>query len=146
MFYYSGQCNSSAENLQQIQENFVKALNSSAYKAVCVGNQNCRAEYVSISCGDVSGGRKRSVEYAYVIQLDILVPFKRVAGQDDSQIFTETQSLLYDIADVIADETETGHFDFDGLTVQIDSFAPGGQVQYSCPKGTATQTSASCGN
>jgi len=145
LFYYSGQCNSSAENLKQIQENFVKALNNSVYKAACLGNPNCRAEYVSISCGEVSGRRKRSIEYAYVIQLEIWVPFKRVVGQDDSQLFTETKSLLYDIADVIADETVTGHFDLDGLTVRSDSFA-GGQVQYSCPRGTATQSSASCGN
>lgn len=152
LYYYTSECNSSAESLLEIQVKFIHALNSSAFQSYCTGKSACRAEFVDVTCGDVTGRRKRSIEarvkrqaeQAYIINVEFILPFERKDGQSDTDIFTNAENVLYGIADVLAEEVNNGLFEIDGLTLSRDSFAYD-NVQYSCPKGTLTKSAASCG-
>ncbi|XP_060576876.1 sushi, von Willebrand factor type A, EGF and pentraxin domain-containing protein 1-like [Ruditapes philippinarum] len=60
-YYYTGHCNSSAENMRQIKVNFVQALNTSMFSEACRGVPGCRAENVNVTCGPISGRHRRDV-------------------------------------------------------------------------------------
>lgn len=152
-YYYTGKCNSSEENLQEIQNNFVQALNSSKFYEECRGVPECKAEFVSVSCGPTSSRKrrdshvyKRSTGDAYIINFELLLPFEEVEGKTADDVFTEKENMLYQMSDVIQTEVDAGHFDIPDLIVDSDSFAVS-YVQYKCGEGMMPrQESASCGN
>lgn len=152
-YYYTDACNSSKENLQQIQNNFVEALNRSAYHEECVGVPDCHARFVSVFCGSVTSRKRREIhinkrsateEFVYVVIMEMVLPFQEDALKSNDEIFAANEEVLNKMADVIQQEVYSGGFDIDGLTLKSDSFAIGG-AQYQCEKGLLPRPeTASC--
>lgn len=156
-FYYTGTCNSSAQNLDEIRDQFVQALNSSHYQEECVGVPECQAKFVDVTCGPITSRRKRDIHshinrrstlmFAYKLQFDLILPYIAVAGKSPDHIFSENEDQLYKMSDVIQEEVDSGHFDLDAsdLHVESDSYGPGTPAMQ-CPIGTiARRESATCG-
>ena len=154
-FYYTGACNSSKENMQEIGENFVRALNSSLYSAACIGVPECDAKYVNITCGPTTSRRKRHDhsaivkrqvdKYAYKVQFELSVPFQPANGQSDTERFIELEDIMFNMLDIIQDKTKSGHFDIAGYHTDENSVRPG-VAEYACPPGTVSaKRKASCG-
>ena len=155
IYYYTGVCNSSKENLRQIQTNFIKALNSSQFSSVCTDEPFCTAEFVNVTCGATSR-RKRDIEsthniqqrstlpFAYKVSIEITVPLSSSPGQSASLTFAMKASLLSQMAYVIEQEIRTQHFDlhFADMHIQDDSFRQG-LIEYKCPKGMKSKTASS---
>lgn len=157
-YYFTGKCNSSAENVNQIKENFVKALSSSKFQEECVDVPECQAKYVDVTCGPVTSRRKRDLthhlnrrsasKFAYIVQFELTLPYKAETGKSPDEIFAENEDLLYKMSNIIQQETDSGHFDLHigDLQVESDSFGPGAPAMQ-CPSGTTPKTeTASCGN
>ena len=156
IFYYSDKCNSSKANIQQIQSNFIKALNSSQFSSVCVGEPFCSAEFVNVTCGPTARRRRevafyerlrRSAHrYAYKVTFDVSVPISSNTSQSKSMVFAMKANLLTQMTMVIDQEIRSGHFDLPvaGLQIESDSFNQG-LIEYKCPKGLrAKMASESC--
>ncbi|XP_052777955.1 sushi, von Willebrand factor type A, EGF and pentraxin domain-containing protein 1-like [Mya arenaria] len=163
-FYYSNNCIDSEEARQEIKENFTAALNTSLYRAVCVNVPECDAKYVNVTCGPTSTRRKRNDhaivkknvkhaydiakrqtnEDAYVVGFEISIPFDKASGQSDEERFVEIEDVMYKIHGVFEGESDSGHFDIEGLTT--DEFSLGvGIGEYECPTGMrSTAMAASC--
>ena len=155
VYYYTGQCNSSKTNIHQIQTNFIKALNSSAFNAVCVGEPFCKAEFVNVSCGPITTRRRRDISqhhlhvrsadpFAYIVQFELILALDASAVQSD---FAVQAGKLQKMAGIIQTEMDSGHFDIhlSDLHTEYDSFGPG-VPSFRCPEGTKTRmTTRSCG-
>ncbi|XP_052801058.1 uncharacterized protein LOC128231848 isoform X3 [Mya arenaria] len=149
-YYYTDKCNSSDTNLLEIQENFVKALNSSKFFEYCRNDPNCQAKFVDISCGPTTSRRKRDIQprsdanLAYIVNFEFELPFNVPAGKSESEAFEEIEKLLFQMADVVQDAVDNGEFDMPGLRVKSDSFALG-NAQLKCAIGmVGRQTTGSC--
>ncbi|XP_060568379.1 uncharacterized protein LOC132726983 [Ruditapes philippinarum] len=155
-YYFTGQCNSSTQNLNQIKENFVQALNSSKFPEECVGIPACQAKFVDVTCGPVSSRRKRDSnshvyrrsvsKLAYTLRFEFILPYKPVTGKSADDIIAENEDRLYKMSDVIQKEVDSGHFDLHvgDLHVESDSYGPGVPSMV-CPPGTIPRKeSASC--
>ena len=154
-YYYTEACNSSKENMQEISENFVLALNSSQYNAACIGVPECDARYVNITCGSTTSRRKRHedaaivkrqvVKYAYKVQFELSVPFQPANGQSDTERFIELEDIMFNMLNVIKNETQSGHFDIAGYHTDENSVRSRAS-EYACPHGTVSiHQKASCG-
>jgi hypothetical protein len=156
-YYYTGKCNSSTENLYQIKENFVQALNTSKFSEYCVDIPACQARFVDVTCGPVSSRRKRDInfhvyrrsvpKFAYRLRFEFILPYKLETGKSADDIFAENEDRLYKMSDVIQKEVDSGHFDLhvDDLHIESDSYGPGVPSMI-CPSGTfPRKESASCG-
>lgn len=157
VYYYTGKCNSSKSNLHQIQENFIKALNSSAFNAACIGEPFCRAEFVNVTCGPVTTRRKRdtsqhhletrsSNKFAYIVQFELLLSLDKT-NQTIGQLFQQKANKLQSMVNEIQTEMDNGHFDIhlSDMHLESDSFGPG-FPSYKCPVGMKTRMSTgSCG-
>ena len=155
VYYYTGECNSSEANLLEIKNNFIDALNSSNYNAVCIGERFCRADFVNVTCGPTQSRRRRDTNqhniltrsaytFAYVVQFELLVPLNDSDTQSD---FPVKAMLLQEMVNEIQTEMDSGHFDINpgDMHIEDDSFGPG-IPSYKCPKGTkARLTTGSCG-
>lgn len=155
LYYYSGECNNSNDTLLEIQNKFIKLLNQSAFKTACINYIGCSAENVEVSCGPVLKRRKRLsdadtaenqtvLDYAYTVKLYFTVPFVRQEGISDEALFTEADTILNDMADILDFEIKAGNFSISGLDLSTPSFVVG-FTDYVCPPGTLTKSSASCG-
>ncbi|XP_060578614.1 sushi, von Willebrand factor type A, EGF and pentraxin domain-containing protein 1-like isoform X2 [Ruditapes philippinarum] len=155
-YYYTGNCNSSTENLYQIKENFVQALNTSNFWEYCVDISACQARFVDVTCGPVSSRRKRDInfrgyrrsvpKFAYRLRFEFILPYKLETGKSADDIFAENEDRLYKMSDVIQKEVDSGHFDLhvDDLYIERDSYGPGVPSMI-CPSGTfPRKESASC--
>ncbi|XP_053382454.1 uncharacterized protein LOC123540032 [Mercenaria mercenaria] len=155
-YYYTGNCNSSTQNMNQIKENFVQALNSSKFPEECVGVPECQAKFVDVTCGPITSRRKRDLnsnvyrrsvsKLAYTLRFEFILPYKPVAGKSPEDIFAENEDRLYKMSDVIQKEVDAGHFDLHvgDLRVESDSYGPGNPSML-CPSGTIPRKeSASC--
>ena len=157
VYYYTGACNSSRANLQQIKNNFIRALNSSQYASVCVNEPFCTADYVNVTCGSTSR-RKRDTQhhdilrrstrpFAYKVVIDLTVSLTSSSASSSGMVFALKANILSQMAMKIEEELQKGHFGMPGLDMHIesDSFYQG-LVEYKCPKGMQTRmTSGSCG-
>ena len=157
VYYYTGKCNSSQSNLHEIQTNFIKALNASAFNSVCLGEPFCKAEFVNITCGSVTTRRKRDANwhhlrvrssdpYAYIIQFELLLSMDQ-RNQTISSQFVHKADTLQQMSIVIQNEMDSGHFDIHlgDLHLESDSFGPG-VPSFKCPKGMVTRMkTGSCG-
>ena len=156
-YYYTGRCNSSTQNLNQIKENFVKALNSSKFQEECFGIPECQAKFVDVTCGKTSFRRKRDLtsriyrrsvaKFAYKLQFEFILPYMQVAGKTTDDVFVENEDMLYKMSDVIQLEVDSGHFDLHigDLHVESDSYGPGFPSMV-CPPGRfPRKETASCG-
>ena len=156
-YYFTGKCNSSTQNLNQIKEHFVQALNSSKFHGECIGILECQAKFVDVTCGSISSRRKRDLnshiyrrsvsKFAYKLQFEFILPYKQVAGKTADDFFAENKHRLNKMSDVIQQEVDSGHFDLNvgDLHVESDSYGPGNPSMV-CPPGTiARKESASCG-
>lgn len=151
-YYYANECNSSKQNLLEIQQNFVEALNRSYFNKECVRVEECQAQFVSISCGPTTSGRRRReivrrsvTELAYRIKFEIVVPFTILPGQSPDDVFAINDQVLNSIADRIQSEVVNGQFDIPDLTTTANSFVRG-YVQYKCDAGMLPRhETASCG-
>ena len=141
--------------MQEIGENFVRALNSSMYNAACIGVPECDAKYVNITCGPTTSRRKRHDDgaivkrqvdkYAYKIQFELSVPFQPANGQRDIDHFIELENIMFNMLDVIKDKTKSGHFHMAGFHTDENSVRSG-VSEYACPPGTVSKKlNASCG-
>ncbi|WAQ94734.1 TSP2-like protein [Mya arenaria] len=106
-YYYTDRCNKSDTNLLKIQENFVKALNSSKFPEFCRHNPYCQAKFVDVTCGPATSRRKRDIHprsaanLAYIINFEFELPFNVPSGTSESDAFEDTEKLLYQMADVM---------------------------------------------
>ncbi|KAH3752981.1 hypothetical protein DPMN_187608 [Dreissena polymorpha] len=153
-FYYTNACNSSEENLLQIRNNFIKALNSSAYRDFCSDGTNCDARFVQLTCGPVSTQRtkrksKRAVrassDLAYKVEFVLDTLFEVKEGQTDVSRYQELEAMLYNMVEQLSSDVENGLFDIQGLAVDSRSLYVG-FVEFGCPKGSRSKsTTPSCG-
>lgn len=155
-FYYTGRCNSSVENLKQIQENFVQALNASVFHEECRDVPECQAKFVDVTCGPVSR-RKRDAEdvivrrsptsMAYKLRVEFLIPFKKVPGKTTDDIFYENEVILNRMSQAVQKEVNAGRFNLNinGLLVTSVSYEQG-SARLLCPNGTlAKWDTGTCG-
>ena len=154
IYYYTGVCNSSKENLRQIQTNFIKALNSSQFSSVCVDEPFCTAEFVNVTCGPTSR-RKRDVQrhhfqrrstwqYAYKVTMELIVPLTSKPGQSASITFAMKANLLSQMALVIEQEIRSSHFDMHVTNMHLaDNSFSQGLIEYKCPKGMRSKVASS---
>ena len=154
-YYYTGACNSSQKNLDQIRHNFIQALSSSLYKAVCNNDPACKAEYVSVTCGpttrrrrDITNKERRSTHpFVYTVAVDITVPLTVPAGQPLSAALATKANLLIAIGYKMQEEIRSGHFDLGlpDMQIRADDFYQG-MVEFKCPNGMVSRMStSSCG-
>ena len=157
IYYYTGVCNSSTANFRQIQNNFIQALNSSMYNAVCINEPFCKAEFVNVTCGPTTTRRKRddyhgifrrsAYHYMYTVILDLTVPIPVQSGLSASTTFAMKASLLTQMAMKIEEEMRSGHYNLPlaDMHLESDSFYQD-MVEYKCPKGMKSRIgSNSCG-
>ncbi|KAH3713155.1 hypothetical protein DPMN_072941 [Dreissena polymorpha] len=148
-YYYTDKCNSSTENIFEIQHNFINALNTSKYLEFCTSNPDCQAQFVSISCGptsrkkrDTNVYRRATLQFAYIVDFEISLAYHSLPNETDNQAMDRISSMLDNIAESIHIATSNGAFDIAGLVVEADSFASG-IPSVKCPPGTIARSAMS---
>lgn len=146
LYYYSGDCPDDAAN-KQIRENFIKMLKANPlFKEECGGTvPDCRAEFVSVKCGAISG-RKRDANVNVKVEFNVILPY-RENGQNTSVVVKSYETAFDRIKDAIDKAVQSKSLDVGvpGLELQDDSYAPGFPNFY-CGKGmTPNYDTASCG-
>ena len=155
MYYYTDKCNSSEANLLMIKNNFIEALNSSLFNAVCIDEPFCRAEFVNVTCGPTQSRRRRdnhqhyllkrsAYSNVYVLEFELLLPLDENNIETDFQLKSE---VFQDMVTALQNEMDNGHFDIQpgNMHIESDSFGPG-FPEYKCPQGTKPRWSTgSCG-
>ena len=158
VYYYTRKCNSSKANLNEIQTNFIKALNSSNFNALCIGEPLCKAENVNVTCGPITTRRKRdtyqhkliprsALSFAYVVQFELLLSLE-ATNQSANQHFATRADKLDKMMGIIQTEVDKGHFQIhpNDMHLEYDSLGYG-TPSYKCPLGMKTRLSTgSCGN
>ncbi|XP_052226025.1 sushi, von Willebrand factor type A, EGF and pentraxin domain-containing protein 1-like isoform X2 [Dreissena polymorpha] len=140
-YYYTDKCNSSAENLLEIQENFVMALSASRFLEYCRNNPDCQAKYVRVSCGPTSSRRKRDIHrnprperFAYIVEFEIILPLNIVDDETKQEAIARTEEKLSGVSRNIRRAAMDGLFDIPGLRVENDSVEVGLPI-IQCPNG-----------
>ncbi|XP_048259787.1 sushi, von Willebrand factor type A, EGF and pentraxin domain-containing protein 1-like [Haliotis rufescens] len=145
LYYYSGDCPDDAAN-KQIRENFIKMLKANPlFKEECGGTvPDCRAEFVSVKCGAISG-RKRDANVNVKVEFNVILPY-RENGQNTSVVVKSYETAFDRIKGAIDKAVQSKSLDVGvpGLELQDDSYAPGIPNFY-CGKGmTSSYGTASC--
>ncbi|XP_078656597.1 sushi, von Willebrand factor type A, EGF and pentraxin domain-containing protein 1-like isoform X2 [Branchiostoma floridae x Branchiostoma belcheri] len=150
LYYYSGSCGDLG-SLQEIRENFVKALNSSAYSELCLKFTECTATNVNVTCGPVTRrarGLQAAAKYRIRIgfHLQITPADESLLTQRDMHKLEETLDMM---AATVEDEMREGRFNLDSvgdmaLDLDVDSVYFD-HPEIECPYGTvARYSSHSC--
>lgn len=151
-YYYTDKCNSSSENLLEIQENFVRALNTSKFFEYCRNNPDCQARYVKVSCGQTSSRMKRDTRVyprperlAYIVEFEIILPLNIVNDETKQEAIARAEEMLRGVSRNMKKAAIDGVFDIPGLRVEEDSFAAG-LPTIQCPTGMEPRTTENtCG-
>ena len=155
VYYYTDECNSSEANLLEIKNNFIEALNSSLFNAVCIDEPFCRAEFVNVTCWPTQSRRRRYNHQHYLLKRSTYsnvyaLEFELLVLLDGNNIETDSQlksAVLQEMVAVIQKEMDIGHFDIQPgiMHIESNSFGPG-FPEYKCPQGTKPRWSTgSCG-
>ncbi|XP_019645335.1 PREDICTED: sushi, von Willebrand factor type A, EGF and pentraxin domain-containing protein 1-like [Branchiostoma belcheri] len=150
LYYYSGSCGDLG-SLQEIRENFIKALNISAYSELCLKFTECTATNVNVTCGPVTR-RARGVQAAakYRVRigfhLQITPSDESLLTQQDMYKLEETLDMM---ATTVEDEMREGRFNLDSvgdMALDLDVYSVYfDHPEMECPYGTvARYSSHSC--
>ncbi|XP_062607291.1 uncharacterized protein LOC134269086, partial [Saccostrea cucullata] len=161
-YYFAGDCND-PETLAQIKEKFInvmKQLEIGGWAGVCPNSTECNVNNTDVTCGPVSGKRKRSADETgynwYNVPsgryrrstFKISVSFSVKTSWQNFISSVDTYNLMgmiqQSIFDIIKGLAVNGSFNVSGMDPDINSFSSG-LSEPECPEGTAIkQSTMSC--
>lgn len=157
-FYYTGDCNDPTV-LEEIKNNFInqmQRLESQGWNGVCPSQIDCNVNNTEVTCGPVSGKKKRDVNSVlehvfhkrstHEIRVEVKLTTTwynfNSTGSSTFYFLEEVQKKVFDVMKLSA---TAGNLTVRGLSPDINSFVLG-YSDPDCPKGTFVRWSTlSCG-
>lgn len=157
-FYYTGDCNDPTV-LVEIKNNFIKQmqrLESQGWNGVCPSQIDCNVNNTEVTCGPVSGKKKRDINYVmeHVMSKrsthEIRVEVKLATTWYDfnstgGSTFYFLEEVQKKVFEVMKSSATAGNLTVSGLSPDISSFALG-YSDPDCPVGNIIRWSTlTCG-
>ena len=154
-FYYTGDCNNVSVQ-EAIKQNFVNEMqklenSGPGYAGVCPDQATCNVGAVDVTCGPVSGRRKRREITRHARSTHEIIVMCRIyinttdTSKTPAATFWENEDILIDIFNLIKQLGQNGTLDAAGLSPDVSSFA-NGYSEVTCPEGTTIRMSSlTCG-
>ncbi|KAK7477575.1 hypothetical protein BaRGS_00031180, partial [Batillaria attramentaria] len=138
VFYYAGNCDTSLDELRQ---NFIDRINNSTWKDACINVPLCTAENVEVTCGAITGRRKkRSTDNNVYVQFDFDIKMSYVEGsKTKEEAYQEYMAMAATVQSKLTADANAGHFNFLGL--ETNEYSVGyPSLRADCPPGTYFET------
>uniref|UniRef100_K1QIC0 Sushi, von Willebrand factor type A, EGF and pentraxin domain-containing protein 1 n=1 Tax=Magallana gigas TaxID=29159 RepID=K1QIC0_MAGGI len=153
-FYYTGDCNDPTV-LVEIKSNFInqmQLLESQGWNGVCPSQIDCNVNNTEVTCGPVSGKKKRDINYVmeHVMSKrsthEIRVEVKLATTWYDfnstgGSTFYFLEEVQKKVFEVMKSSATAGNLTVSGLSPDISSFALG-YSDPDCPQGTFVRWSS----
>ncbi|KAK7466023.1 hypothetical protein BaRGS_00037424 [Batillaria attramentaria] len=145
VFYYAGNCDTSLDELRQ---NFIDRINNSTWKDACINVLLCTAENVEVTCGAISGRRKRNAnenservrrqtqtdDFYVQFDFDIVITYDE-GSKTREETYQDFKAMLAIVQTNLRADADAGDFDFLGLeTYEYSVGYP--TLHADCPPGT----------